>query len=421
MSKNEKVSKRTLWSIILLSFAGELAWAVENQYFNVFIYQEIAPQPLYVSLMVAVTAAVSTFTTILMGTLSDTKGKRRIFLLFGYVFWTITTGIFPLAGYLQPIWLAVTIAILFDSIMSFFGATANDATLNAYVTDVTTLKNRGAVGAVKEIMFLLAILVVYGFAGVIIEVVGFYNFFYIIALVVGVVGIPGALITPEPQGLRPSELSYWENLKTTYTKKSLTKNKNFFKILISTGIWGVAFNVFFPFVLIYLDTDLNIDIALASILIAIALLVAIIGAYPIGKIVDKAGRKKIAILSIILESIGLFFFAITENIIIISISSTLWVFAMLCYNISSRTWLKDLYPEEKRGQFHGFYLFFNVLIGMTIGPFIGGIIAQSFGKYYVNDYGVPGFTPSMWVFMIAAILILLAIIPLIRAKEYQGE
>ncbi|TXT62142.1 MAG: hypothetical protein BAJALOKI3v1_660001, partial [Promethearchaeota archaeon] len=40
MSKKNEVSRRTLWSIIMLSFSGELAWAVENQYFNVFIYQE---------------------------------------------------------------------------------------------------------------------------------------------------------------------------------------------------------------------------------------------------------------------------------------------------------------------------------------------------------------------------------------------
>ncbi|MBD3213510.1 MAG: MFS transporter [Candidatus Lokiarchaeota archaeon] len=417
MSKKNEVSRRTLWSIILLSFSGELAWAVENQYFNVFIYQELAPEPLFVSLMVGITAAVSTFTTILMGTLSDVKGKRKPFLLVGYIFWTITTAIFPLAGYLRPVWLGVTIAILFDSIMSFFGATANDAALNAYVTDVTTLENRGKVGSVKEIMFLLGVLVVYGAGGPLIELFDIYIFFYIVAIIVGIIGIPGALLTPEPD-LSPSNLSYWESIKTTYTKEALFKNKNFFKILVSTGLWGIAFNVFFPYVLIYLDTDLNIDIGLASILIFIALLVSIILAFPVGKLVDKIGRKQVALLAVLIESVALFLFALSgKNVLFLAITSIFWVFAMLSYNIASRTWLKDLYPEEKRGQFHGFYLFFNVFLGMTIGPFIGGVVARAFGSDYVNEYGVPGYTPSMWVFIFAAILMLLALIPLISAKE----
>jgi MFS family permease len=234
---------------------------------------------------------------------------------------------------------------------------------------------------------------------------------------VGVIGIPGALLTPEPD-LAPSSLSYWESIKTTYNKEALLKNKNFFKILLSTGLWGIAFNVFFPYVLIYLDTDLHIDIGLASILIFIALLVSIILAFPVGKLVDKIGRKQVALLAVLIESVALFLFALSgKNLIFLAITSIFWVFAMLSYNIASRTWLKDLYPQEKRGQFHGFYLFFNVLLGMTIGPFIGGIVARTFGSDYVNEYGVPGYTPSMWVFIFAAILMLLAVIPLLSAKE----
>lgn len=417
MSKSNKVEKRTLLSIILLGFSGNLAWGVENQFFNVFIYRELAPEPLYVSLMVGITAVVSTLTTILMGTYSDTKGKRKPFILWGYIFWTITTAIFPLAGYLRPIWLGVAIAILFDSIMSFFGATANDAALNAYITDVTTLENRGSVVSINQITFLLGTLVVYGVGGFLIELFNIYNFFYIVALIVGIVGIPGAFITPEAE-IAPSSLPYWESIRTTYNKEALIKNKNFFKILLSTGLWGIAFNVFFPYVLIYLDTDLKIDLGLASILIFIALLISIILAFPMGRLVDKIGRKYVAIFAILIESVALFLFALSsKNLLFLSITSVFWVFAMLSYNIASQTWLKDLYPDEKRGQFHGFYLFFNVLLGMTIGPFIGGIVARIFGSYYENEYGVPGFTPSMWVFIVAALLMFLAIIPLINAKE----
>ncbi|MHA1491016.1 MAG: MFS transporter, partial [Promethearchaeota archaeon] len=143
MTEQTKLSRKTNLSIMLLAFAGQLAWAVENQYFNLFIYNEIAPIPSYISLMVAITAVASTLTAIFMGAYSDRVGKRRIFMIVGYVFWAITTAIFPLSGIFEPVVLAITIAIIFDSIMTFFGATANDAALNAYVTDITTLENRG--------------------------------------------------------------------------------------------------------------------------------------------------------------------------------------------------------------------------------------------------------------------------------------
>ncbi|MFX0025619.1 MAG: MFS transporter [Candidatus Hermodarchaeota archaeon] len=420
MSKSEKLPRRIIWSIILLSFSGELAWAVENQFFNLFIYKEIAPVPLYVSLLVAITAVVSTVTTILMGALSDVRGKRKVFLLIGYIFWTITTAIFPIAGLFQPVWLAVTIAIIFDSIMTFFGATANDATLNAYVTDVTTLENRGKVSSLKEIMFMTATLIVYAFSSFLIETFDFYSYFYIIAILVGIFGIPGALITPEPKDLKPNELGFKRTIKRTFTIGTIKANKDLFIVLISVGLSSIAFNIFFPFVLIYLQYELLLDPLIASLLIFIALLTSIIAAYPMGKLVDKIGRKKIGLFAIIIESIGLLLFAFSRIEIFLAITSSLWVFGMLSYNIATKTWLKDLYPEDKRGQFHGYFLLFSVLIGMTIGPLIGGLIAEIFGTPYIDpETTIPGFIPPPILFIIAGIMMLLALIPLFAAKEVE--
>jgi hypothetical protein len=47
------LNKRTWTALILLGFAGQLAWAVENQYFNTFMYDKITPDPRPISWMVA--------------------------------------------------------------------------------------------------------------------------------------------------------------------------------------------------------------------------------------------------------------------------------------------------------------------------------------------------------------------------------
>ncbi|MHA1804628.1 MAG: MFS transporter, partial [Promethearchaeota archaeon] len=61
MSTNKiKLEKRTAIIILLISLGGNIAWAIENQFFNVFLYNEIAPVPIYVSLMVSISAVMST-------------------------------------------------------------------------------------------------------------------------------------------------------------------------------------------------------------------------------------------------------------------------------------------------------------------------------------------------------------------------
>ena len=47
MTAEEKLSRRIVLVISLLSLAGQLAWSVENQYYNVFLYNAIAPVTLY--------------------------------------------------------------------------------------------------------------------------------------------------------------------------------------------------------------------------------------------------------------------------------------------------------------------------------------------------------------------------------------
>ena len=94
---------------------------------------------------------------------------------------------------------------------------------------------------------------------------------------------------------------------------------------------------------------------------------------------------------------------------------------MISFNVSSRTWLKDLYPEEKRGQTHGYYLLFTILGGMTIGSLLGGFLAEIFGTSYTSPEGVAGFIPPALLFMIASFMMILALIPLLFAKEIRSK
>ena len=168
-----KNTNRRFWlALIIFSLTGQIAWVVENMYFNVFIYKMFNASAADIALMVQASAVAATLTTILIGALSDRLGKRKIFMCAGYIAWGISILAFAfiredLIGSLFGMTVGaasacISIVIIMDCVMTFFGSTANDAAYNAWLTDSTTEKNRGAAEGINAMMPLVAILVVFG-------------------------------------------------------------------------------------------------------------------------------------------------------------------------------------------------------------------------------------------------------------------
>ncbi len=388
------------------------------------MYDKITPDPRPISWMVAASAVAATLTTILMGTLSDRTrtrwGRRRPFILFGYLAWGILTALFPSAAFFRPVTLAIGMAILFDCVMTFFGSTANDASLNAYITDVTTTENRGRVMGVVEILTWVAIMIVYGGAGLIIQMLGYYAFFYIIGGTVFVLGLIGSLfIHEEPISKKPSG-TYWGQIADSLRWKNLVANRNFFLVLMGISLWAVAQNVFFPYLIIYLQHYIQLDTISSSITIAVCILVGGIAlAYPLGLLIDRWGRKPVALLAVGAETIGLLLFSLSRTLVPLIVTGILWLMPMTAWTIATSTWSKDLFPEDKRGQFAGYYLFFWVMLPMILGPLTGGWLGTHFGIPTVIE-GQAGFIPTPIIFQVAGIATLLAAIPLAWAKDRKS-
>ncbi len=423
--KHPLLTQKTWGMLMLLGLVGQLAWAVENQFFNTFMYDKITPDPRAVSWMVATTAVVSTLTTIFMGTLSDRTrsrwGKRRPYILVGYIAWGIVTALFPLAAKFQPIAMGIFVAILFDSILTFFGATANDGALSAYVTDVTTDANRGRIVGSLEIMKWIAFLVIYGGAGFIIAAVGYYWFFYIIGGITAIIGLVCTPFLSEEAETEPPKGTYWRQIASTFQFSSLKENGDFFKIMIALTLFMLGINVFFSYLMIYLQHYVRLSMVESSIVVGICILVGGIGAsYPIGLLVDRWGRRPVAILSVFLEAIGLIVFSMGKNLPLLILGGILWLAPFAAWTISTTTWTRDLFPEEKRGQFAGYYILFNVAFTMIPGSLIGGWLASTYGLATVLD-GKPGYIPTPLLFQVAGVMVLLAVIPLLTIRNKKTE
>lgn len=415
------LTRRNWIALVVLGFAGQLAWGVENQFFNTFVYDRITPDPRPISWMVAASAITATVTSILMGALSDrTRGKwgrRRPYILFGYIAWGIATAAFPTAALLRPVGLAVTVAILFDSVMTFFGSTANDAALNAFVADVTTDQNRGRVVGAMQIMTWVATLIVYGGAGLLIQSLGYPVFFYLIGGVVLLIGVIGGGMIREPNAPDTIKGSYWDHVADTLRWRTVRGHRDFFLVLLAMTLWGIAQQIFFPYLIIYLNHYMKVPTVQASLLIFVAILVGgIILAYPLGLLADRIGRKKLALLAVAGEVVGLWLFSLARSFPLLSLTGVLWLAPLTAWMISTGAWSKDLFPEDERGKFAGYVILFTVALTMVPGPLLGSWLATRYGIATVIN-GQPGFIPTPLIFQAAAVATILAALPLWFARS----
>ncbi|HQC74675.1 MAG TPA: MFS transporter, partial [Bacilli bacterium] len=183
------LSRKTWLAIIILGLVGQLAWMVENFYFNTFLFTEMGGTTRDIRNMVALSGLVATMTTILMGAWSDKLKHRRLFIAIGYIIWGLITlsfafiskssleALFPQMPLAKIITFGVGLVIVMDCIMTFFGSTANDAAFNAWITETTDESNRASVEGVLGALPLLAMLIITGLGAVAIDLLGYGLFF----------------------------------------------------------------------------------------------------------------------------------------------------------------------------------------------------------------------------------------------------
>jgi MFS family permease len=416
-----KLSGGTWYALIALGLSGQFAWAIENQFMNTFVYDRITPDPRPIAWMVAASAVMAALTSILMGSLSDRTrtrlGRRKPFILFGYLVWGLATGLFVTSAYFRPVALAAIMAVVLDCVMTFFGSTANDASFNAWIVDVTDEGNRGKVVAVQSLLAGVAMLAVYGGAGFIIQHAGYEVFFGAIGAIVIVAGLSGGLVLKEGELPPPPETGYWKGIAESFSPKGLAGKGELFTVFIAQTILGIGLQVFFPYLLIYIQHYLAMDAAASTLLMAVAILVGgVAAAVPAGMAADRFGRKPVALVAVIVEVVGLIFFALSRSMLSLAIFGIIWVAAQTTWGVALGAWNKDLLPSGNRGQFTGISLIFTVTIPMVVGPAIGSGLIGRFGLPTVVD-GKAGMAPTPINFMIGAAISLIALAPILMADR----
>ena len=432
MMKNGNSKGKFFAALVIFSLTGQIAWVVENMYLNVFIYKMFNASAGEISLMVSASAIAATLTTLLIGALSDKLGKRRVFICGGYILWGISIlgfsllqkdiigALFPMAASVSAV--GVTLVIVLDCIMTFFGSSANDACFNAWLTDVTEEGDRGHAEGINAMMPLIAILAVFG---------GFMSFdlnlesswtviFAIIGVAVLLIGMLGFFLIREPKLQTDGNQSYFGNILYGFRPSVMKQNKGLYLFLIAFAIFGISIQIFMPYLILYYTVSLQMENYV--LIMAPAILLAAVFTALWGRVYDKLGfgRSVAPALGLLMAGyVVLFFFRHTALVFIGSL-------LMMCGYLSGMAVfgavIRDRTPENRSGMFQGLRIVGQVLIPGIIGPVIGSWVLRN-AETVVNDDGTASFVPNVNIFLsaLAVAALLSALLPVMLSILKRGK
>ena len=427
---------RHFWSaLVIFSLVGQVAWVVENMYLNVFIYKMFQASPAAISVMVAASAVTAALTTILVGALSDKLGRRRVFICGGYILWGITITAFApvradmLGGAISAgasvAAVGVTLVIVLDCLMTFFGSSANDAAFNAWLTDATEGRGRGAAEGINAMMPLVAILVVFG---------GFMAFdlddpdswtaiFLIIGAVVLVIGILGFVMVHETGEKREENGRYFHNIFYGFRPLVVAQNPILYLTLAAFAVFGISIQIFMPYLILYYNVSLGMTNYVLIMAPAILLAAVVTALY--GRLYDKQGFARSVLPSLLMLCAGYVVLYLCRGTILVFAGSLL----MMCGYLTGMTvfgaMIRDYTPSGKAGMFQGLRIVGQVLIPGVIGPAVGAWVLRN-AETVINDDGTQSFVPNADIFvaaLVAAVCVLpvLAVIfRLLRKRKDEG-
>ncbi|WP_243399691.1 MFS transporter [Arthrobacter glacialis] len=417
------IGTRTWLTLIIVGFAGQLAWTVENMYLNVFVYNTISTNPAVLALLVSSSAVVATVATFLVGAASDRAGRRRAFIAGGYILWGLSTAAF---GFVQTsaaaaflpganaVVLAIIAIVLLDAVMSFFGSGANDAAFNAWVTESTAPANRGKVEGVLSILPLLSMLVIFGLLDGLTQDGHWKLFFGIIGAVTALIGVFAWFMLRDSSTLVVSGDSYLRSVIHGLRPSVMRTNPRLYWALAAWLVVGTCTQVFLPYLIIYIQRYLRIDgyaIILAVVLVSAAVL-SILG----GRLIDKVG-KLVSVLPataiLVAGLVGMFF---ARGMGPVMVAGTVMMAGFMLTTAAISGLVRDYTPPERVGNVQGLRMIFAVMVPMVLGPFAGAAVIAGAAETYV-DLGVVKSVPTPWIFLAAAVIAVFTVFPVLRLRR----
>lgn len=430
---SNKISDMKRWILIWsLGLMGQIGWNIESTWFSTYIYEKIDKSPTAMTPMLYLGALASTVAVFLFGTVSDRTGKRRTMISYGFIIWGMLSICFSFTQFLPKVSLSLAFVfiIIIDMLISFFAGMSVSVGFNTWITDILNKKNSGQIGGALAAQTVLGSLLANVVGGLLIgENNNYIRLFVISGIVLIFVGLLSKFLFDPKDDVSPSVRgSFFNQLSELLDYKNLIKQKELVWVNITVILFFMGFSSYFPHLGNFLTQYLGYSAEKMGIIEAIPMVTAIFITLPISKLINKNKFISVAFISIVLGLIGSFsIFTISPQSIDITkyFNATLYIgifFVASSYIImlqATKTWTKNLYPKESKGQYEGLWAISYALIPMFFGSNIGEWVIKNEGLQRFNELTQRyEYFPNQKLFLIGTLISALSIIPIILAKKY---
>ena len=435
------------WTILFLfGLIGQIAWSVENMYFNLFVFETIAPDLDAVTLMVQLSGVVATLTTLVAGALSDKTGNRRSYISYGYLIWGVTVALFGFMttdniaklfrlDSVKAVSVTLALVVALDCVMTVFGSTANDASFNAWVTDNTKEEFRGQVESVLSILPLVAMLIVAGGFGILVEFIGYQGLFFGLGAVISLCGLAGIFtIKDSPSLIKNGTL---KDIGYGFKPSVIKTHTPLYLTLLVMGVYGIACQIFMPYLIIFMKTYLHFSVVEYSVVFGLAIILGAGLNIPLGALSDKKNKAKMLYLACTIFAVGLlgmYAFSFIGNkialLLLFGVAGFIMIIGYILISALCGALVRDYTPENDAGKLQGVRMIFSVLIPMLVGPMLGNAVNKARAIPLPDlsgaDIMTTQYIPAPEIFLLGAIVgaLTVIIVPfLIKAtkKEQNDE
>jgi MFS family permease len=308
--------------------------------------------------------------------------------------------------------------------MTLFGSTANDASFNAWVTDNTVEKNRGTVEGVLAILPLVAMLIVAGGFGILVELIGYPVLFLLLGIIISLSGILGLFVLRDKDGLVKSG-----SLKDIFYglyPSVIKANPRLYLALIIVLIYGIACQIFMPYMIIYMKTYLDFSVVEYSVIFGLAILLGAGVNLYLTRLSDRKDKASLMYIAASVMALGLFAMYLsrgmdkTANLILFGISGFVMIVGYIFTSALCGAIVRDNTPPSDVGKLQGVRMIFSVLIPMLLGPAIGNAINKARNIPLPEGSGADVMTtayiPAPEIFLAGAVtaILMLAVIPFLK-------
>lgn len=322
----------------------------------------------------------------LFGTTIDRTGKKKIWIIWFTlitVAGTLSMGLF--AYYQVPgQWFNLPISLVLVIISFVIAKFFYHSSLVFYDTMISDLAPR------SQIPLISGFGVAVGYIGTLLGL-GVYPFvgddgYHIAFLLTGalflVFALPLFFFSKEKRDVKKVEtgsfLSGYKDIADTF--KEMRKYKAVFTFMISYFFLNDAISTAIAMMAIYTKAVVGFTTGEFILLYLVSTVSSIIGSFIFGYITKAKGAKKSVLYVGILMSIALLVGSIATSKALFWLAGSLFGVSLGSMWVTSRTYIVELSPENKRGQFFGLFAF-SGKVSSIIGPLLYGSITWAFAGY----------------------------------------